>query len=79
MNTMYLVIEIQKSMEGTIANITTAYADRNQAESHYHSILSSAAISSLPLHSAVLLSEEGYLIASQYYIHEQPELEPNAE
>ena len=32
MNTMYLVIEIQKSIEGTIANITTAYADRKHEQ-----------------------------------------------
>lgn len=63
----YLVIEIQVS--DTVSNIVTAYDTRNEAESHYHSVLASAAISSLPCHSALIVTEEAQVIAGARYKH----------
>lgn len=68
---MYIVIEIQTST--TVATLVNAYEDRNQAESKYHQILTAAALSSVPKHSAVLMNDEGQTIKDETYIHEVTE------
>ena len=75
----YLVIEIQVHADGQVGNIVTAYDDRNTAESAYHSILSSAAVSELACHSALIVTEEAQVIAGARYKHEQPTPEPDGE
>ena len=65
---MYIVLEIQTST--TVATLVNSYEDRNQAESKYHQILSAAALSSVPKHSAVLMSDIGETIKMDSYIHE---------
>ena len=65
---MYIVLEIQAS--DTITTIINSYADRNTAESRYHQILSAAAVSTIPRHSAVLMNEIGDTIKSDSYTHE---------
>ena len=65
---MYIIIELQTN-DGVTANIVTAYNNRNEAESKYHQILASASISSVNVHSAVMLDERGNLEKSEYYIH----------
>ena len=67
----YIVVEIQTNLNGTVGNIVTAYADRNQAESKYHTVLAAAAVSSLPSHACVLMTNEGHMIASAAYHHQQ--------
>jgi hypothetical protein len=66
---MFIVVELQRSAEGQVGNIVTAHATQAEAESKYHQVLSSAAISNLPCHSAVLLSEEGFPIEHKAYLH----------
>ena len=66
---MFIVVELQKSGEGQVANIVTAHETQLEAESKYHQVLSAAAVSQLPCHSAVLVSEEGFPIAHQCYKH----------
>ena len=68
---MYIVIEIQTS--NTVATLVSSYEDRNQAESKYHQILTAAALSNVPKHSAVLMNDEGRTIKSETYIHEVTE------
>lgn len=68
---MYIVVEIQTST--TVATLVNSYEDRNQAESKYHQILTAAALSSVPKHSAVLMNDEGQTIKSETYIHEVTE------
>lgn len=65
---MYIVLEIQTT--STVATLVNAYEDRNQAESKYHQILSAAALSSVPKHSAVLMNDVGQTIKKETYIHE---------
>ena len=65
---MYIVLEIQTST--SVATIVNSYSDRNQAESKYHQILSAAALSSVPKHSAVLMDEIGETIKMDSYTHE---------
>lgn len=75
----YLVTEIQTMADGQIANLTSVFDDRMQAESSYHSILAAAAISQLPLHACMLFTNDGYLIMNANYTHEQPSPEPGPE
>ena len=76
---MYIVLEVQTTGEQTAALVHTA-ADRQQAESIYHQVLASAAISSVEIHGAALLTEYGFLLQREAYEHKQPEPEaPEAE
>ena len=70
---MYIVLEAQTNANGTIGTLVNTYADRDTAENKYHTILASAAVSNLPLHSVFMLSNEGYIIKSECYTHEQEE------
>lgn len=71
---MYVVIELQKNGD-SIANIVTSHDVRDDAESKYHQILSAAAISTVELHSAVMLNENGNPIKHEVYKHEAEEIE----
>lgn len=66
---MYIVIEIQTTDK--VATLTTSYEDRNQAEAKYHAVLSAAAVSQVPKHGAVMLTDEGVRLKGECYIHEQ--------
>jgi hypothetical protein len=66
---MYIVMEIQTNSDGTVGTLVNSYADRDHAESKYHTILAAAAISTLPCHAAVLLTEQGLILANGYYEH----------
>lgn len=65
----YLVVEIQTNADGSVGNIVTTFDDQNSAESAYHSILASAAISSLPCHAAMIVTNEAHVIAGARYVH----------
>jgi len=69
---MYIILETQTNTNGTVGTLIDTYTDRNAAESKYHTVLAAAAISALPLHSAFMLTDEGYLIRSEVYRHEVP-------
>lgn len=71
----YIVIEIQTMQDGTVGNFVFAYADRMQAEAKYHAVLSSAAVSAVPLHAASLLQADGRLLGCESYDHRQDEVE----
>lgn len=64
---MFIVIEAQTN--DTTATIVNTYADRNQAEQKYHEILSFASVSDIKIHSAIMITAEGYYIKSEHYEH----------
>lgn len=66
---MYFVIEIQKQKDGAPANIVTGHENLAAAESKYYSVLSAAAVSELPVHSAVIISEEAFPVRHECYKH----------
>lgn len=66
---MYIVIELQKNTEGVVSNIVTSYNTLAEAESKFYSILAAAAVSTVPVHSAVIVSEEGFPVANKCYKH----------
>lgn len=68
----YVIVELQ-DMESQVANLVTAYESVNQAEQKYHQVLSAAAVSQVPVHSAIMLNSEGQYIKSEAYDHRQPE------
>ena len=64
----YLVIEIQKASDGTIAVPPIAtYDNFFDALSRYHTILASAAVSEVPVHTACVLNEVGQEIRLDSY------------
>ena len=65
---MYILVELQTT-NGQTANIVTAFADKLAAESAYHSVLASAAISQVEIHAATLLDERGNLLQREFYRH----------
>ena len=66
---MYIVIELQKDAKGVVSNIVTSYENLAEAESKYYSILAAAAVSKIPVHSAIIVSEEGFPVRNQCYKH----------
>lgn len=64
---MFVVIELQKNADGVVSNLVTCHATQIEAESKYYSILASAALSTIPLHSAIVVSEEGFPLMHQCY------------
>ena len=64
---MFIVIEIQTNYDGTVGNLVYSFQDRPQAERQYHLIMAAAAISGLPVHAAVMMTNEGSIIAHHAY------------
>lgn len=66
---MFIVLELQATEE-TVAHIFTTYDTQAEAESNYHLVLSSAAVSNVPMHSALLMTADGQVMRSETYKHE---------
>lgn len=67
----YIVIEIQKTNGGAISTLVYSFDIARDAESKYHEILMYAAKSTLPMHGASLLLEDGRSIMHKaYYLSE---------
>ena len=64
----YLVIEIQKFSDGTVAvpPIST-YDSFFEAVSRYHTILAAAAVSDVPVHTCCIINEVGQEIRMDSY------------
>jgi len=66
----YLIIEIQKFADGTLAVPPVNTADSlNSARSTFYSKCAVAAVSDVPLHSVVLLNEAGQTYALESFDH----------
>lgn len=64
---MYLVLELQSG--DTLSSIATTHSTLAEAEQKYHQILSFAAVSEVPIHSAVLMDSSGYMLKRENYVH----------
>lgn len=69
---MYAVIELQKN-NGVLSLLTFTYEDEASAMQKYHEILSFAAVSTVELHSAALLEEDGTERRCESYEHRPKE------
>ena len=67
---MFIVIELQKNAEGVVSNIVTSHETLPEAESKYYHILAAAAVGQIPVHSAIIVSEEGFPVKNQCYKHQ---------
>lgn len=65
----YIVVELQTT-NGQTSNIVTVYSDLAHAESAYHSVLASAALSEVEYHTALILNEQGMTIEQRCFEHE---------
>lgn len=65
---MYIVIEAQTE-NNTTSTLVGSYPTKAEADSKYHTILAYASLSSVPVHSAVMLDSEGHFIKSECYKH----------
>ena len=70
----YIVIEAQTN-NGTTVTIVNTYASFALAEQKYHLVLSAAAVSNVPIHSATMLTERGNLVKYECYDHTESEVE----
>lgn len=66
---MYILIEMQTNGNQTALVPPRTYSDRLQAESAYYSTLSAAAVSTVQIHTVVLLDEHGNTLKRDYYEH----------
>lgn len=70
---MFVVLELQTNKDGSVGSLIYTYNSRAEAESKYHAVLSAAAISNIPVHTAVMMDNRGMNIFSQHYLHEETE------
>ena len=84
--TQYYIVEIQQYANGEFGHIVHFAYDENpdtarlKGESKYYEVLSAAAVSNLPSHSAIMFSTEGFPLLHQCYKHTvQPEPESESE
>ena len=69
---MYFIIELQINGESG-ANIVSTAETREQAMSKFHTVLASAAVSTVEVHSCVVLDDHGRHIARECYEHKPEE------
>ena len=73
---MFIVLEIQTAADGAVTVLEPLIrSSRAEAESANHSVLSFAALSPLPMHAAVLMTNEGIVLDRKAYAHERAEEE----
>ncbi len=65
---MFFIIEIQ-GYGDSFAQLVTQKSSRNEAEADYYRVLSAAAISNVPIHTAVMIDHTGHLYYAKQYEH----------
>ena len=63
----YLVIEIQKQANGTVGNIVRAFDDKGSALNKFFTVCAAAAISELPIHSVVCMTEDARILEREVF------------
>ena len=66
---MYIIQEIQTNGNNTALLPAITKTDKNEMESTVHSILASAAISTVQVHAVVVYDEHGNQVEHKYYEH----------
>ena len=69
MDEKYVVIEMQTNADGTVAVLTDSFPTIEAAYNKYYTVLAYAAVSTLPCHSAALMTNKGMLWESKYFEH----------
>ena len=68
----YIIIELQKTGSSVAVVPPKTFSDKSTAEQAYHTALAAAAVSSVEVHSVVMLRDNGVTVKSERYVHEQP-------
>lgn len=68
-NMTYIVMEIQANDLNTAVVPPITYTNLYEAESKFHQILASAAVSAVEEHTAVLLTSGGQVLRTECYHH----------
>ena len=67
---MYIILEIQQNTpEATPATLTHTAETKDAALSKWHEILMYAAISSVYIHTAIVMEPDGKYLARESYMH----------
>ena len=74
---MFIVLEIQKVGE-VVSTLTYQFTDILDAESKYHTILAAASKSTCDVHTAIIMTEYGFVLKQEHYEH-APEIVPAEE
>ena len=69
MDIKYIVTEIQTFDGNQVAMLNYDFDDRNLADSKFYLVMSAAAVSALPCHAVVLITNEGQLLNRGMYKH----------
>ena len=72
MKNKYIIIEIQTNADNTVGTLVYDADDFATAQSIYYSKLAAAAVSSLPVHSVILMNNEAFPIKNECFTHEVP-------
>lgn len=65
----YIVLEMQTNADGTVGTLLNSFDNKGEAENKYFTVLAAAAVSSVPVHAAVLLMNNGAVIKSEVFDH----------
>ena len=66
----YIVLEMQTNSDETVGTVLTSYDKLDEAESKFFAVLSAAALSTLPTHTAMLLTNNGTMLRVETFSHE---------
>lgn len=64
-----IIIEIQHSNDGSTTVLHEVQNDRNVAEQKYHNTLAYAAVSTVNVHSVVMMDDYGSRVKGETYYH----------
>ena len=67
---MFIIMEVQVFVDGDMSIPCYTFNTKNSAEQKYYTVLSSVAVSKLPIHTAFILAEDGYVIKLERFKHE---------
>ena len=70
---MYIIQEIQTTNGSSALLPAITKQDRHEAESSWHSIMASAAISNIQVHTVLMYDEHGNIELRGYYEHNSEE------
>ena len=66
---MFYVIEIQTNSDGTSGNFVFDFNDRSDADAKYGTLYAAAAKSSVLVHTVVMLTDRGDMLAHKAFVH----------
>lgn len=63
----YAVIEIQTQDNGQLSILKDGFTDEGKAWQKYYTVLSFAAVSTLPCHAATIMDNKGFVMDNRYF------------